>query len=404
MERIPAMSKPALRTSRIVLCLLMLGSAGIAASQEAARPAPKPTLRSAPAGAPAATTTAAPTAATTAAPPAAPKDPKEEARRAQVLVTYAGGKALTVGDLEDAVGRQSPHLRKRFTDQAELKDLLDKTLRFALLADEAEKRGYDKNPTVTQSVKQNSVQALMKADFDEEAQSAAVTETEVKAYYDEHLSEYQRPAMKRASHIVVATLDEAKAILAEAKAADLRTFRTLAREKSIDEATKLRGGDLQYFDPKGKAQPSGEVVVTEAFAKAVSQLKAVGDVVATPIKVDAGYSVAKLTGERPAISRKLAEVSDSIRTRIARTRRQEAIDAFVKALQDKTKPEVFAERAEAIVLDTSELKGAGVPEGFPHGRTTMGAEAAMGRPTPSEGQAQEPPPPPAAAEGEAQAE
>jgi len=391
------MSKPALRTSRIALCLLVLGSAGIASSQEATRPAPKPTLR----GAPAAATTAAPTAATTAAPAAAPKDPKEEARRAQVLVTYAGGKTLTLGDLEDAVSRQSPHLRKRFTDQAELKDLLDKTLRFALLADEAEKRGYDKNATVTQSVKQNSVQALMKADFDEEAQSAAVTDAEVKAYYDEHLSEYQRPAMKRASHIVVATLDEAKAILAEAKAADLRTFRTLAREKSIDEATKLRGGDLQYFDPKGKAQPSGEVVVTEAFAKAISQLKAVGDVVATPIKVDAGFSVAKLTGERPAISRKLAEVTDSIRTRIARTRRQEAIDAFVKALQEKTKPEVFAERAEAIVLDTSDLKGAGVPEGFPHGRTTMGTEAAMGRPTPGEG---EPTAPPAAPEGEGQPE
>jgi peptidyl-prolyl cis-trans isomerase C len=396
MERIPPMSKPALRKSRIVLCLLalVLGSAGIASSQEAAPAAPKPTMRAAPAATPAAAKAAPAT------PAAAPKDAKEEARRAQVLVSYAAGKSLTVGDLEDAVARQSPHLRKRFSDPAELKDLLDKTLRFALLADEAEKRGYDKNATVAQSVKQNSVQALMKADFDEEAQSAAVTDAEVKAYYDEHISEYQRPAMKRASHIVVATLDEAKAILAEAKAADLRTFRTLAREKSIDEATKLRGGDLQYFDPKGKAQPSGEVVVTEAFAKAVSQLKAVGDMVATPIKVDAGFSVAKLTGERPAISRKLAEVTESIRTRIARTRRQEAIDAFVKALQEKTKPEVFPERAEAIVLDTSDLKGTGVPEGFPHGRTTMGNEAAMGRPTPGEGQGEEPPPPPAEPEGQ----
>jgi peptidyl-prolyl cis-trans isomerase C len=393
MERIPPMSK----TTRILLCLIALvfGSAGLASSQEAAPAAPKPTPRSAPT----ATATAAPTAAP--APAAAPKDPKEEARRAQVLVTYAGGKKLTVGDLEDAVSRQSPHLRKRFTDQAELKDLLDKTLRFALLADEAEKRGYDKNATVAQSVKQNSVQALMKADFDEEAQATSVTDAEVKAYYDEHITEYQRPAMKRASHIVVATLDEAKAILAEAKTADLRTFRTMAREKSLDEATKLRGGDLQYFDPKGKAQPSGEVVVTEAFAKAVSQLKAVGDVVAAPIKVDNGFSVAKLTGERPAISRKLAEVSESIRTRIARTRRQEGIDAFVKALQETNKPEVFAERAEAIVLDTSDLKGAGVPEGFPHGRTTMGTEAAMGRPP---GAAPGEPTPPAEPEGEGQPE
>ena len=33
---------------------------------------------------------------------------------------------------------------------------------------------------------------------------------------------------------------------------DLRAFRQLARDKSIDEATKLRGGDLRYFDNQGK--------------------------------------------------------------------------------------------------------------------------------------------------------
>jgi peptidyl-prolyl cis-trans isomerase C len=384
---------------------LVLGSAGLALSQEAAAPKPKPTAR-------AVTTTAAPTAATTTAAPspaAAPKDPKEEARRAQVVASYNAGKSLTVGDLEDAMARQSPHLRKRFSDPAELKDLLDKTLRFALLADEADKRGYGKNDTVAQSVKQNSVQALMKADFDEEAAAAQVTDAEVKAYYDEHINEYQRPAMKRASQIVVATAEEAKQILADAKAADLRTFRTLAREKSIDQATKLRGGDLQYFDPKGKAQPSGEQVVPEAFAKAVSQLKAVGDLAPAPIKVDAGFAIAKLTGERPAISRKLTEVSDSIRTRIARTRRQEAIDAFVKTLHEQTKPETFPDRANAIVLDTSDLKGSGVPEGFPHGRAPGSDPHTMGRPVapgaPGETAPPEPPPAPVAApEGEDQPE
>jgi peptidyl-prolyl cis-trans isomerase C len=380
---------------RLVLCIaaLVFGSAGLVASQDAV--APKPTPRAAPLPA--------------AAPAAAPKDAKEEARRAQVIVTYGSGKSLTIGDLEDAMQRQSPHLRKRFGDPAELKDLLDKTLRFALLADEAEKRGYDKNTTVVQSVKQNSVQALMKADFDEEAAAAKVTDAEVKAYYDEHLTEYQRPAMKRASQIVVATAEEAKAILAQAKTADLRTFRSLAREKSTDQATKLRGGDLQYFDPKGKAQPSGDVVVSEAFAKAVNQLKAVGDLAPNPIKVDAGFAIAKLTGERPAISRKLAEVTDSIRTRIARTRRQEAIDAFVATLQSQSKPELFADRADAIQLDTSDLKGAGVPEGFPHGRTGMDPRGAMGRTAPPEGPGGPgdgvPPEPPAAPEApEAEAE
>jgi peptidyl-prolyl cis-trans isomerase C len=302
---------------------------------------------------------------------------KDQQRRAQKAVAFGNGEGVTVGDLEDAMARQSPHLRKRFTDAAEMKGLVDKTVQFALLADEAERRGYGKNAEVVQTVKQNAVQALMKSSFDEEALAKAVTDAEVKAYYTEHLSEYERPAMKRASHIVVATQEEAKKLLAEAKAADLRAFRALAREHSTDQATKLRGGDLQYFDPKGKAQPSGETVVSEPFAKAVMGLKEVGDVVATPIKVDGGYSIVKLTGERPAVSRKLAEVSEAIRTRIARTRRQAQIDEFVAKLREDNKPEIHAERVDPIVLEVGDVKGPGVPPGFPQDRTGAGREAMM---------------------------
>lgn len=355
MERIPPMSKQA----KVLFCAaaLVLGAtSSIALSQPKNAPAPVAASGNAIRVAP------APVAA-------APElSAAEIARRSQKVVEIAGGNGVTVGDLEDAMARQSPVLRKRFTDPAELKDLVEKTSRFELLAAEAEKRGYGNKPEVAQTVKQNSVQALMKADFDEEKLAQAVTDAEVKAYYDEHLSEYERPPMMRASQIVVATLEEAKKLLVEAKAADLRAFRTLARQHSIDQATKLRGGDLQYFDPKGKAQPGGEVVVSEAFAKATSALKAVGDVAANPIKVEGGFAIVKLTGERPAISRKLSEVADAIRTRIVRAQRQTAIDAFVAKLQEQVKPELHAERTAAIVLESGDLKGPGVPPGFPHDR------------------------------------
>ncbi len=356
--------------AQVLLCLaaLVFGGAGLALSQDK----PAPTKMAAP------TKLAAPAPAV--APKAAPApvfSTKDLERRSQKAVAFGNGEGVTVGDLEDAMARQSPHLRKRFTDTAEMKGLVDKTVQFALLADEAERRGYGKNAEVQQTVKQNAVQALMKESFDEEALAKSVTDAEVKAYYTEHLSEYERPAMKRASHIVVATLEEAKKLHAEAKAADLRAFRALAREHSLDQATKLRGGDLQYFDPKGKAQPSGEVVVSEAFAKAVNGLKAVGDIVAAPIKVDAGFSIVKLTGERPAVSRKLAEVSEAIRTRIARTRRQTQIDEFVTKLRADNKPELHAERVDAIVLEVGDVKGASVPPGFPQERAGGPREAMM---------------------------
>ena len=298
-----------------------------------------------------------------AAAPAAPValSPADEQRRAQAIATFKGGQ-LTVGELEDAISRQSPLMRTRYLEQHNLKDLYDKTLRFALLAAEAQRRGYDKNDAVEQAVKQNAVQALMKADFDNEASAASVTKEEIAQYYQEHIGEYVQPAMQRASHILVGTEAEAKALLPEAKKADLRVFRQLARDKSIDEATKMRGGDLRYFDQTGKARDQPDTAVPPQIVKAAFLLKNVGDTAPQPIKLPGGFSIVKLTGQRPALSRKLDEVAETIRARLWRERRQNAIEAFVAKLREQAKPELHAELMDAIKLEDS---GPGGPVGMP---------------------------------------
>src|SRR5690349_12917351 len=75
---------------------------------------------------------------------APPRTPADLQRRAQAVATFEGGQ-LTLGEIEDAVERQSPMMRARYADQKNLKDLYEKTLRFSLLAAEAQRRGYDKN-------------------------------------------------------------------------------------------------------------------------------------------------------------------------------------------------------------------------------------------------------------------
>jgi peptidyl-prolyl cis-trans isomerase C len=295
---------------------------------------------------------------------AAPLSPEDVKRREQKLATFKGGQ-LTVGELEDAISRQSPLMRGRYTDQHNLKDLYDKTLRFALLAAEAEKRGYDKNDAVAQAVKQNAVQALMKADFDNETSADAVTKEEIAKYYEEHIGEYVQPAMQRASHILVGSEAEAKALLAEAKKADLREFRQLARDKSIDEATKMRGGDLRYFDQSGKARDQPELVVPPQIVRAAFALKNVGDTSPQAIKLPGGYSIVKLTGQRPALSRKLDEVDETIRARLWRERRQNAIEGFVAKLRENAKPELHPELMNAIKLEDAAGPGPGMPPGVP---------------------------------------
>lgn len=289
--------------------------------------------------------------------PKAPDDPAERARRAQAVATYNGGQ-VTVGDLEDAIAQQSAFMRARYRDPQNLRELLDRTLRFSLLADEAERRGLDKASFVQQTIKQNAVEHLIQSDFDAKLDPKSIPKQELEAYYKAHIDEYVQPELRRASQIVAPSEQEARDLLASAKDMDVRAFRDLARGKSRDEATRMRGGDLRYFDAQGKTRGAPEDVLPAAVVHAAFALKDVGDTAPKPIKVDGGYAVVKLTGVRPALSRKLGDVEETIRVRLWRDQREKAIEALVAKLRAEVKPEVHPELVDAIKLDDMPLGSA----------------------------------------------
>jgi peptidyl-prolyl cis-trans isomerase C len=345
------------KRARAIACAAVLSLGGAVAATRAQEAAPKP------AKPPAAAKTGTAAKAGKAAPstPAAdPNDPAEIKRRAQPIATYNGGQ-VTVGDLEDAITHQSAFMRGRYHDVENLKELLDKTLRFSLMADEAARRGIDKEPGVREAVKQNSVQRLIKTEFDDKQSPESIPKADVEAYYKEHIDEYVQPALQRAALIVVASEKEAQDILAQVKTADLRTFHQLARDKSLDQATKTRGGDLRFFDATGKLRGEPPGTAPLPLVKAAFALKTIGDVAPKPIKTEQGYAVLKLTGSRAAISRKLADVEESIRVRLWRDQRQKNIDAFVAALRTQYKPELHAELVDAIVLQDTPGNGLMAP-------------------------------------------
>lgn len=323
--------------------------------------AQEPGAQQAPAAAPSAAPAASPTAAPTSA--AAPAAATIDARLALVIAKFTGGQ-ITVASLEEDIKRQNPFMQARFLAPEALKDLYNRTLRFELLAQEADRRNIDERPDVQEAIKQNAVQTLYRKDFDEKITPESMTDADVQKYYDEHQEEFNRPALRRASHIVVATRDEAVALIEQVKKGDVAEFRRLAREKSIDQTNKSRGGDLRYFDASGKPRGEPGASVPEAIVKAVFAMKKVGDVSAQPVAIDGGFSVVKYTGERPAESRSLADSQTSIRARLWRQKRQEAMEAFVTQLRERLKPEVHPELVDAISLD-GVSPTSGIAPGFP---------------------------------------
>jgi peptidyl-prolyl cis-trans isomerase C len=298
--------------------------------------------------------------------PAAAKvyTPEDVARRKQVLAKVAGVD-ITVAKVEDYIAQQSPMLRVRYKNPDELKKLVDNMVRFELLAAEAERQGYGKNKTVVRTTKDGAVQNLLRTEVEEKVTPQSVTDEEIKASYEANADEFHRPAQRRASHILVETEAEAKTVLEEAKKADARGFIELAKKYSKDLETKLRGGDLQFFT-KEPGKDEAEAKVPAAVRKAAFDLKNVGDTVAKPVPVDGGFSIVRLTGERPERNTTLADAEQPIRTKLWREKRQKALADLVEGLRGKEKPQVFADRVDMVKLDDMEKQ----PEGFapnPHG-------------------------------------
>ncbi len=275
--------------------------------------------------------------------------PCPEADKTKVVAEVDGTKIMKC-DVYDRIHRLSPYIRRRYTTLQRKKEFVDRMVRFELLAAEAAREGLDKNPDVVRAKKEIMVQKLVRKMFRDKFKPSDVTEDELKKFYDAHKSDYNKPAMVRISHILVKSKAQADKILAEAKKLDVRGFRKLAREKSMDEATKLRGGDLRYF-------PADDTALPKPLVEAAFKLQKRGDV-AGPIKTAKGWHVICLTGKRPPIKRAFAQVKQLLRNRLLREKRAEAQKAFVEQLKKQTKPfEVYEDKLSLVKVCKGDTKG-----------------------------------------------
>jgi parvulin-like peptidyl-prolyl isomerase len=181
---------------------------------------------------------------------------------------------------------------------------------------------------------------------------AAVTDADVRAWYDAHRSEFERPGRAVLSIVSIsrvpsaadtlATLERIRAIRDEiAKGASIED---VARRESDDSSSATRGGDL------GKATRG---IYVKQFNDAVFSLP-VGTI-SQPIKTEYGYHVVRVD-KRVADSvwahhvLKLVRQGDSSATRTDRM-----ADSLAKAAAGATAPAVFDDAAKAMNLLVSRI-------------------------------------------------
>lgn len=127
-----------------------------------------------------------------------------------------------------------------------------------------------------------------------------VTDDEISEYYDTNKATFSSEEEVRASHILVATKEEADAIVKQLK--EGADFAELAKTKSTDTGSAENGGDLDFFK-------RGDMV-TE-FSDVAFKLK-VGET-SDAVKSDYGYHIIKVTDHKDAKDYTLEEKKEEIR-------------------------------------------------------------------------------------------
>jgi peptidyl-prolyl cis-trans isomerase C len=172
--------------------------------------------------------------------------------------------------------KDTPELRKS------LRDML---INQEIVAQEAIKRGIDKQPPVAARIELDRQSILVNAYFEDMMKKNPITDDMLKKEYER--LKPQMPAKEyRIRHILVQKEDEAKNLIAQIKKGG--SFEKLAAEHSIDPGSKARGGDLDWGPAERYVKP---------FSDAVTKMKK-GQMTDAPVQTDFGFHVIRVEDER----------------------------------------------------------------------------------------------------------
>ena len=231
------------------------------------------------------------------------------------VVATVGGETITEAelgfaaeDLAQELQQMPPEQRKAFL----VRVLID----MKVMAKAGADAGMADTPLFALRLQYLKERALRRAYF-ADAIAGSVTEEAVRAAYDKFVADFVPQPEIRASHILVATEEEAKAIKAQLDGG--ADFATLAKEKSIDPGA-ANGGDLGFF---------GKGMMVAPFEAAAFALTDVGQV-SDPVQSQFGWHVIRLEEKRESSPPAFEQVAAQLQQQLLMT----TFDSTVAKLMD----------------------------------------------------------------------
>jgi peptidyl-prolyl cis-trans isomerase C len=313
---------PCSRFVRVVFlaCAAAMVSGGVFAQQPPAKP---------------------PTTAPTTAPAAAPKDP---------VVATVNGQPVYLSELQVAQQALPPQYRNMPLTSV-YPALLDRIIDSKLVVADGKKNKVEADPGFKKRMAFVEEQVIQDFWLQKEL-SKRVTPDKLQARYQEKLKSMPAEDEVHARHILVATEQEAKDLLAELKKG--APFDKLAREKSTDKASGAEGGDLGWFK---------RTDMVKEFSDAAFALKK-GELSETPVKTQFGFHLIKVEDRRQAPPPSFEELADQLREEVQR----ETVTQYLDQLRSSAKVEKFnidGSKAEAAPAKPPSTEPATAPATAP---------------------------------------
>ncbi|MGA7595307.1 MAG: peptidylprolyl isomerase [Gallionella sp.] len=200
-----------------------------------------------------------------------------------------------------------------------------------LVAQEAIKKNLDKTPDVSDQIKMDQQSILANAFVEDYIKNNPVSDDMLKGEYDKVKAQVSGTEYK-ARHILVDKATLAKDIIAKLKK-NPKLFDNLARQYSKDPGSKVNGGELGWFDPRG---------MVPEFGAAVAKLQK-GKFTLEPVKTQFGYHVILLEDTRA----KQVPTFEQVKPQLAKQVQQQNLKKLVDDMMAKAKIEITDSPAAA---------------------------------------------------------
>lgn len=172
----------------------------------------------------------------------------------------------------------------------------------------------------------------------------AVTEEQIRQYFEEHAGDFVEPEQVHAMQIVVKGLDEAKRV--QQQLWQGKKFPDLARRYSLSPDARV-GGDLGFF-ARGTMPAAFDEVVFKLSVGGTSEV----------VSTEYGFHLFRVVEKKPARKRELNEVRNLIEEKLLAGLRAEAQKAYVAELRSKAVVSVNDEAMQSVSGRTAPAQSA----------------------------------------------